>query len=974
MLDAVVVVDDERGWERTISRAPAGREAGQTAGEDRSGTRSSAARIGRFSILRELGEGGMGRVYVGYDEELDRKVAIKVLRSDAGDPRRLVREAQSLARLSHPNVVQVHESGTDDGAVFIAMEFVDGRTLADWTADTDADWRARLELLVQAGRGLAAAHAAGLVHRDFKPDNVLVGSDGRVRVLDFGLVRHSDGADQDELLETEETPGPAEVGAHEAEALTVRGSIMGTPAYMAPEQHAGRACDAAADQYGFCVTAFELLFGQRPFAMGMLRELHEAKRRVAIVEPPAGSPVPRSVRALIVRGLAPDPGERWPNIDALLDALEAELRPRTRSRWAPAVGLAGLALLGFGLERGLASQPEPRVCELDEAALAEVWNPERRAALHDAIAASVARPSAATDTTELSTRAAARLDAWTEAWTRARQDSCRATRVEATQSEALLDRREACFARQRAEFDAVVAVLTRVDPQLPPRVPEVLDTLPELDACSLAALDAAPEQRLDADGRAAAEAAHAKLAEARALMLVGRPARTRELAQEAATTGEALAHPTLQIESQALLAALELRSGALEAGVEGLRAASLAARRAGFVELEASVRVELARAVAGKFGRPVLERWMIDEAQELLDVVGRPQDPRAVTLQVARARLVEQAGDYDAAVEAHEQAYALAEGRLDETRRASLRLGVGTSLYRAGRYADARVELERCLAAVREGWGPWSPLAAHVEFNLAMISSDLGDGEAARAHIDAAIELDRRLWGEGSLELARDRFASAYLDFGVGEMHRGCAELEPLLPIYEGELGPEHDETGQLLTGIGMCRMFAGDDAGALRSYERALAIQQKVLGEQHYEVALLYSNIAEVYLVRGELERARVDYERARSIFAATLAEDHPLHAYPLRGLGTIWLAQGEAERALAALERALALADASDPVELAELRLALARALVAVDGRAALARARQLGEDARADFARVGARERAEAAEAWLRQRAGE
>jgi len=968
----VIVVDDERGWERTISRAPAGRDPDQTADEVRSRARPrpSAARIGRFSILRQLGEGGMGRVYVGYDEELDRKVAIKVLRSDAGDPRRLVREAQSLARLSHPNVVQVHESGTYNGAVFIAMEFVDGRTLAD--ASTDADWRGRLELLVQAGRGLAAAHAAGLVHRDFKPDNVLVGSDGRVRVLDFGLVRRTDGADE-ELLETEATD-PADPRARAAVGLTLRGSVMGTPAYMAPEQHAGQACDAAADQYGFCVAAFELLFELRPFATGMLRELHEAKRSAAIVELPAGSPVPRSVRALILRGLSPSPRERWPSMDALLDALAAELRPRTRSRWAPAVGLLSLALLGFGIERGLASQPDPGVCELDEAALAGIWDQDRRAALHDALARSVARPSAATDATELSTHAAARLDAWAEAWTHARRDSCRATQVEATQSAALLDRREACFARQRAEFDALVEVLTRVDPQLPPRVPEVLNTLPELGACSIAALDATPEQRLDASERAAAEAAYAKLAEARALMLVGRLARTRELVQEAATTAEALGHAALRIESQALLAELELRSGAIEASVEQLRTASFAARRARLVDLEASVRVQLARTVAGKFGRPVLERWMIDEAQELLDVVGRPQDPRAVTLQVARARLVEQAGDYDAAVEAHEQAYALAEGRLDETRRASLRLGVGTSLYRAGRYADARAELERCLAAVHEGWGPWSPTAAHIEFNLAMISSDLGDGEAARVHMDAALELDHRLWGEGSLELARDRFASAYLDFGAGELHRGCAELEPLLPIYERELGPKHDETGQLLTGIGMCRMFAGDDAGALRSYERALAIQQQALGEQHYEVGLLRSNIAEVYLVRGELEPARVDYERARSIFAATLPEDHPLHAYALRGLGTIWLAQGEAERALTALERALELADASDAVELAELRLVLARALVAVHGRAALDRATQLGEDARASFARTGASDRETAAEGWLRRAAGE
>ncbi|MFO7564074.1 MAG: AAA family ATPase, partial [Enhygromyxa sp.] len=288
--------------------------------------------IGRFAVLGKLGQGGMGVVFLGHDGELERKVAIKLLRSNAARTigvRRLIREAQGLARLSHPNVIQVHEIGEHQGSMFVAMEYVEGSTLRDWLDAERQPWRRALEVLRQAGRGLEAAHAAGLVHRDFKPGNVMVGDDGRARVLDFGLARASNSTSEEPRSQA--TPPPAkglaetfgDSGVFEGlSALTRSGAVLGTPAYMAPEQIQGHPCDALSDQFSFCVTAYEALFGRRPFAGETFVEL-AAQVASSTIEPiPADSPVPLRLQEAVLRGLSLDPTRRWPSMAALLDELD----------------------------------------------------------------------------------------------------------------------------------------------------------------------------------------------------------------------------------------------------------------------------------------------------------------------------------------------------------------------------------------------------------------------------------------------------------------------------------------------------------------------------------------------------------------------------------------------------------------------------------------------------------------------------
>ncbi|HWO27042.1 MAG TPA: protein kinase [Kofleriaceae bacterium] len=293
-----------------------------------------ATRIGRFLLLRQVGSGAMSAVYAAYDAELDRRVAVKLLHAPlAPRDERLRREAQAMARLSHPNVVAVHEIGRWEGQLFIAMELVKGQTLEAWRDAGRRTWQEIVEVLLQAGRGLAAAHALGLVHRDFKPANVMVGEDGRARVLDFGLVRVAEpaGARKKNGGGGGDGAALAAVSPANGGSLTATGARVGTPAYMAPEQRAGIAADARSDQFSFCVTLYEALFDLRPGSISAESRARRERR------------VPARLARAIDRGLADDPLARWPSMGHLLGELERQREaPR---RWRVSAALFGMAAL-----------------------------------------------------------------------------------------------------------------------------------------------------------------------------------------------------------------------------------------------------------------------------------------------------------------------------------------------------------------------------------------------------------------------------------------------------------------------------------------------------------------------------------------------------------------------------------------------------------------------------------------------------
>ncbi len=298
--------------------------------------------VGRYTISAVVGSGGMGVVYAAHDPGLDRTVALKVLRTDRdveGSDHwqaRLLREAQSMARLSHPNVVAVHDVGRFGSQVFVAMELVRGQTLRRWLGEHPRSPTEILAAFAQAGEGLVAAHAAGLVHRDFKPDNVLVGTDGRVRVTDFGLARPSQSDER----------SPSASGA--SPFVTRTGAFAGTPAYMAPEQLLGGRTDARTDQFSFCVALYEALYGSRPFEGGTIEDLTTSVVHGAPRPPPPRPEVPESVRRAILRGLSGGPENRFGSMEELLEALEVSVAAPLRRRRRLAAAALALAAVGGG--------------------------------------------------------------------------------------------------------------------------------------------------------------------------------------------------------------------------------------------------------------------------------------------------------------------------------------------------------------------------------------------------------------------------------------------------------------------------------------------------------------------------------------------------------------------------------------------------------------------------------------------------
>ena len=320
--------------------------------------------IGRFAVLHEIASGGMGIVYAARDDQLDRKVAIKLLHAAETRDRetygRMMREARAMARLSHPNVVQVHDVGRiETGDVFVAMEYVEGMSLRSWLKAAPRSWRDVLEIFRQAGQGLMAAHAAGIVHRDFKPDNVVVTTDRRVKVLDFGLARWHDPRDHLASAGVDEAPAPAPEDDEQSpdgpddvddRDLTKTGFVMGMPAYMSPEQHKGYPADARSDQFSFCVALYEALYGRRPFPGSTFHKVAKAILEREPLSPPEDSRVPKWLHRVVMRGLSRDPADRFPSMAALLGAFldfQAKVDARNAAMLRLETGLGSLLVATF---------------------------------------------------------------------------------------------------------------------------------------------------------------------------------------------------------------------------------------------------------------------------------------------------------------------------------------------------------------------------------------------------------------------------------------------------------------------------------------------------------------------------------------------------------------------------------------------------------------------------------------------------
>jgi tetratricopeptide (TPR) repeat protein/predicted Ser/Thr protein kinase len=541
------------------------------------------ASVGRYTILALVGRGGMGEVYAAYDPELDRKIALKLLRARSSDPRsraRLLREAKAIAKLSHANVVVVHDAGTFDERVFIAMEFVDGETLKEWLAAAPRGRREILDVFASAGRGLEAAHVAGLVHRDFKPHNVMVGKDGSVRVMDFGVARQVDatgGADADVVDAPAIGAGDAQVadapgdGAGEPPVLgdspddlsfTRTGELVGTPLYMAPEQFQAGRTDARTDQFSFCVALYSALYRAHPFGGESIDVLVGRVLTGEVQPPPAKHDVPTWLRRVLLRGLSVSPAARWPSMTALLEALEQDPARARRRRGAA----AGIALLvgaaAFTLVRG--PRRAESLCRGGPARLAGIWEPPgassapaprpRRDALEGAFGR--AGGPASSSWREIWTRVEAGLDRYATSWVGMYREACEATHARGEQSPETLELRMSCLDERRAALGALTNVLASADAATVASAVDAVNALPPVDQCGDIKLLREPtDSPRDEATRARARDIRERLATAKAENDTGHHAealaRVRGLVTEARALGyRSLVAETLEAEGE----------------------------------------------------------------------------------------------------------------------------------------------------------------------------------------------------------------------------------------------------------------------------------------------------------------------------------------------------------------------------------------------------------------------------------------
>ncbi|UJR83357.1 serine/threonine-protein kinase [Sandaracinus amylolyticus] len=791
-------------------------------------------RVGRFVLGEPLGRGAMGVVYAARDPELDRRVAVKLLREGARDAalgaRRLGREAQAMARLSHPNVVAVYDAGEHEGRRFVAMELIEGTSLRAF-CERERSAARIVDVLAQAGRGLAAAHAAGIVHRDFKPENVLIDRAGTAKVSDFGLARAEREASEGAL--DADVSGPA---------LTRTGALLGTPAYMAPEQLRGEDVDARADQFAFCVALFEALEGRRPFSGATVRELLASIEAGA---PAASRALPRAVRDVIARGLRARRDERFPTMDALL----AALAPRARSPWRIAVPLA----LAVGAAAFAAARSEPAIDPCASSGGSLGWD------------AAVIERALAPGGPDIARRATDALDRWARGWSEARVETCRATHVRHEQSEALLDRRMRCFDDQRAAFDAVRARLATADVSAIAFALDAVASLPSTDACDARAITSR-EVRAPRDlevGRA--------IESARVLVITAQYAQAEEEARRAIDRARALEHAPSVADAQLVLADALLGRGLLATADEAGRAGLLAAESAGDDTLIARAWLLLVR-VAGETGRTDVATERVQHADAVLARLGRPDELEA-TLRNASGVVLTERGELDEAERELRAALALRVRRLgaEHSEVARVRSNLGNVARLAGRLDDALAEHRRALAIDERALSPSHPIVGRHHHNLGGVLRLTGDLDAALAEYQRALAIKEAALGEHP-EVALTENSLGLVRTERRELDAARAHYERALRIFEHE---RHGDRAIVLHNLAMLDREIGAHDAALERVRAARAIDAERVGPLSKRVAGEWMLEGDVLGDLGRRDEAREAYSQAATIARERGLED---------------------------------------------------------------------------------------------------
>lgn len=865
------------------------------------------AELGRYLMLDRLGAGAMGTVYAAYDPSLERKVALKVLRA-APERTQLLDEARVMARLAHPNVVQVFEVGEDEGVGFLAMELISGGTLTHWLR-TPRTWREVLRIFVDAGHGLEAAHDAGLLHRDFKPDNVLVGDDGRARVSDFGL------------------------GGTQA---TARAGLFGTPAYLSPEAFAGQQPGPASDQFAFCVSLYEALHGERPFTGNTVLELARSVSEGPPREPPRT--VPTRLQRAVTRGLAREPAHRFPSMHELVAELEAAGSNVSRRVFTAAVTL-GSALVVAALVGWFAGARVDR-CEGGALDVRQVWNAENRARLTTAFQ-QTGLPFAA----RAAEVAGLELDRYANAWATLQRDACDAPRTRGEPADTVT-LRLACLSVRREALRTLVETLAQADRAMVEGASRATASLPALDDCSDLQRLLSPVA-LPADPRVQERIAESRQDAARSQVLLGagRTADALAMADQAVSVAaDAGFSPALAEARFTRAEVLRVRGEFVPAATE-LEDALWLAEAANVPEVvgraaTSLVRVRGARLAAFDEG----ERWR-KHAEAALSRVGQPALLRAELLGSVGLLRTEQ-GRYAEAAEADRAALSLLVGRLgaDASAVLTLRLQLAAVLRRQGSAEDSRREAATTAEMIERTLGPDHPLLADALNACGQAAAALGQhAEAIERYQRASAVLERSLGPENLRRAQILANLAAELE-RTGQLAESLAAHDAALVVKRAKLPANSPSI--LMSRQNRANTLArlGKKADALEEHRDVLALRRSALGAQHPDVAMSLSNVGQLLRELGRAGEAYDAHSEALRIEEVSLGKSHPDLAWDLTGQAEALVMLGRAAEAEAPARRALDLCEKSGDVELrATTRFVLARALERTAPAAALEFAHQ-------------------------------
>jgi serine/threonine protein kinase/tetratricopeptide (TPR) repeat protein len=978
----------------------------------------------RYMVVDELGRGGMGVVYRAYDPELDRRLALKLIHRrepDALGSERLLREAQALAQLSHPNVVAVYDVGTFGSSVFMAMELVEGTTLRSWLRETQRSTNEILDVFLAAGEGLAAAHRANIVHRDFKPSNLLIGSDGRVRVADFGLARSvvargastpmSSGSGRAVVLDTgapvdsaragsetttprasgdprsspeaqavtiaetrrastavarvnhpgndpapsarslspasgsdgspADTPGgvgsartPVSDGSartpgaeRSSDQLTALGTILGTPEYMSPEQHEGLAVDALSDQYSYCVCLYEAFYGRRPPQGKAPREGDFDSRRGARDGGRGGPKVhmPRRVRALVARGLASRPQDRFPSMEALLDELKLTRHP-PRPAWPYALAGAGLVTVALFGYRGVRGR-QTNLCQGGPTKMAALWNPDRRDAVHVAFTASGV-PYAEHAFGAVSSA----LDHYTEDWAAAYTVACEDTRVRGEQSEDMLDRRMACLEQRRLELGAKVDVFARADRSSLEKAAQAAASLARVSDCAdrvrLASRVMPPNQAT----RAQVERSWEELGRAKALFASGRYAEGEPIARMVAEQSTILRYHPLEADARLTLAELLDAKGEYTPAETTLRQALRSAQAGGVQDVAARAWIGLVKVVGVRQQHhEQAHEWALDAEAHLETLPA--SDATLGLLWSAESDLLYHEGKFEQAIETGQKARSVLVRTVGSEAApvAEVLKTIGNADADLGKTDAARVDYEQARDIWQKALGPEHPAVAAAWNNLGTLQLEHESFDDALANFRHALDIWTRSLGPDHPNVAIATTNIGEAERALGHREEAKAAFQSALAIRTRALGADHPLCAGNIANLGNIAFDKEEFRDAYRWYQQALEIWEKRLGPKDQHVATALTGLGDVLIEQRSFSKALPFYQRALVIQEEALGPEHLYLVDALAGLGQAYLGLGQDRPARERLERALALAEnqEADPVILATIRLALAKTL---------------------------------------------